>query len=167
MSMRACVGPGAFVAAGLDRRGVYATNAVKHFKYELRGKRRIHKTPTQREVEACEYWLERELQQVQPRVIVTLGATALRAVYPEFKRGLVAEVRVTRPHLDRAVPMAASTLRGRAHQDGETKRFARIAPRARTGAQCPTVGLPRRKDASRSKRWREFGRVGPTSAANS
>ncbi|MCG5075125.1 UdgX family uracil-DNA binding protein [Paraburkholderia tagetis] len=67
-------------AAGIGREMVYVTNAVKHFKWELRGKRRLHKTPAQREVEACAYWLERELAHVKPKVVVALGATALRAV---------------------------------------------------------------------------------------
>ncbi|WP_322034137.1 UdgX family uracil-DNA binding protein [Paraburkholderia sp. J76] len=66
--------------AGVQRKDVYVTNAVKHFKWELRGKRRLHKTPAQREVEACAYWLEGELAQVRPKVVVALGATALRAL---------------------------------------------------------------------------------------
>ncbi|RQZ05952.1 uracil-DNA glycosylase [Burkholderia sp. Bp9031] len=66
--------------AGIERRSIYLTNAVKHFKWEPRGKRRLHKTPAQREVAACRYWLERELDTLTPRVIVALGATALRAV---------------------------------------------------------------------------------------
>ncbi|SMG00701.1 UdgX family uracil-DNA binding protein [Burkholderia singularis] len=66
--------------AGIDRARVYLTNAVKHFKWEPRGKRRLHKTPAQHEVAACRYWLERELDALAPRVIVALGATALRAV---------------------------------------------------------------------------------------
>ena len=66
--------------AGLERRDMYVTNAVKHFKWEPRGKRRLHKTPAQREVEACSYWLDSELAQVQPEVIVALGSTALKAV---------------------------------------------------------------------------------------
>lgn len=66
--------------AGLSREQVYLTNAVKHFKWEPRGKRRLHKTPGQREIEACSYWLERELHTVRPAVIVALGATALTAL---------------------------------------------------------------------------------------
>jgi probable DNA metabolism protein len=66
--------------AGLDRRKVYLTNAVKHFKWEPRGKRRLHKTPAQREVDACGYWLEQELGAVGPDVVVALGSTALKAV---------------------------------------------------------------------------------------
>ncbi|WLI88652.1 UdgX family uracil-DNA binding protein [Massilia sp. R2A-15] len=66
--------------AGLDRRTIYLTNAVKHFKWEPRGKRRLHKTPAQREIEACSYWLDQELAQVKPDVIVALGSTALKSV---------------------------------------------------------------------------------------
>src|SRR6202012_296446 len=66
--------------AGVARNEVYVTNAVKHFKWTPRGKRRMHKTPAQREIDACEYWLERELSSVKPQVIVTLGATALKAM---------------------------------------------------------------------------------------
>jgi uracil-DNA glycosylase family protein len=67
-------------AAGVDREQLYVTNAVKHFKWQLRGKRRLHKTPAQREVDACHQWLEREIATVKPKVIVALGATAARAV---------------------------------------------------------------------------------------
>ena len=58
----------------------YVTNAVKHFSWEPRGKRRIHKTPAQREIAACRGWLEDEIAAIRPKVIVALGATALRAV---------------------------------------------------------------------------------------
>ncbi|MES2898480.1 MAG: UdgX family uracil-DNA binding protein [Pseudomonadota bacterium] len=66
--------------AEVDRRTIYLTNAVKHFKWEPRGKRRMHKTPAQREVDACHYWLDSELAQVQPEVVVALGSTALKSV---------------------------------------------------------------------------------------
>ncbi len=66
--------------AGIDRNAIYLTNAVKHFKWEPRGKRRIHKTPTQKEVEACRRWLIAEIEAVDPNGIVCLGATAGRAV---------------------------------------------------------------------------------------
>ena len=66
--------------AGIADRDVFVTNAVKHFSFELRGKRRIHKTPAQREVAACHVWLAEEIAAVLPRVIVALGATALGAV---------------------------------------------------------------------------------------
>lgn len=67
--------------AGIPPGRVYMTNAVKHFYFEPRGKRRIHKTPMQRHIAACHVWLERELARERPGVIVTLGATALAAVY--------------------------------------------------------------------------------------
>ncbi|HXJ50890.1 MAG TPA: UdgX family uracil-DNA binding protein [Burkholderiales bacterium] len=70
----------ALEAAGVDRDDLYVTNAVKHFKWQLRGKRRLHKTPAQREVDACRQWLEREIAAVKPQVVVALGATAARAV---------------------------------------------------------------------------------------
>ena len=66
--------------AGVERSHLYVTNAVKHFKWEPRGKRRIHKTPAQREIEACRQWLEAEVRVVKPQVIVALGATAARAL---------------------------------------------------------------------------------------
>src|SRR5437763_12658516 len=66
--------------AAIDPARVYVTNAVKHFKWEPRGKRRIHKTPAQREVDACHAWLDEEIARVRPRVLVALGATALTAV---------------------------------------------------------------------------------------
>ncbi|HVY05347.1 MAG TPA: UdgX family uracil-DNA binding protein [Burkholderiales bacterium] len=70
----------ALVDAGLDRNKLYVTNAVKHFKWEPRGKRRLHKTPAQQEIEACHRWLEEEIAILHPRLIVCLGATAARAV---------------------------------------------------------------------------------------
>jgi DNA polymerase len=66
--------------AGVDRELVFVTNAVKHFKWEPRGKRRLHKKPNAREIVACRYWLEREIRVVQPRVIVALGTTALHSL---------------------------------------------------------------------------------------
>jgi DNA polymerase len=70
----------ALEAAGVDRQHLYVTNAVKHFKWQLRGKRRLHKTPAQREIDACHQWLEAEVGAVKPQVIACLGATAARAV---------------------------------------------------------------------------------------
>jgi DNA polymerase len=72
----------ALVSAGIDRDGVYVTNAVKHFKFTLpeRGKRRIHKTPSRTEVVACRPWLLAELDAVRPEVVVLLGATAAKAL---------------------------------------------------------------------------------------
>ena len=66
--------------AGVDRASVYVTNVVKHFKWEPRGKRRIHKKPNSLEIRACKPWLEAEIEQVQPKVLVCLGATAAQAI---------------------------------------------------------------------------------------
>jgi uracil-DNA glycosylase family protein len=66
--------------AGIDREEVYITNAVKHFKWLPRGKRRLHQKPNGREISACRPWLVAELETVQPHVLVCLGATAARAV---------------------------------------------------------------------------------------
>jgi DNA polymerase len=66
--------------AGIDRAGVYVTNAVKHFKFEERGKRRLHKKPALSEVQACHPWLEAELSVIRPQVIGCLGATAAQAL---------------------------------------------------------------------------------------
>jgi uracil-DNA glycosylase len=67
--------------AGVARRSTYVTNAVKHFKFEPRGKRRIHKKPNEMEIAACRQWLERELRAIHPEVVVALGATAARAIF--------------------------------------------------------------------------------------
>jgi DNA polymerase len=68
-------------AADIDREMVYATNAVKHFKHEQRGKRRIHKKPNTDEIEACHPWMDAELRAIHPAVIVALGATAARSLF--------------------------------------------------------------------------------------
>lgn len=70
----------AIVDAGIDRKQVFVTNAVKHFKYEQRGKRRLHKKPNASEIEACRWWLKLERTIIKPEVIVAMGATAARGV---------------------------------------------------------------------------------------
>jgi DNA polymerase len=76
---------------GIPRSEVFVTNAVKHFKWEPRGKRRIHQKPTLGEVKACRPWLETELALVRPRIIVCLGATAAQSI-------LGPQIRITRDH---------------------------------------------------------------------
>ncbi|MDX3104239.1 UdgX family uracil-DNA binding protein [Nonomuraea angiospora] len=83
--------------AGIEREDVYVTNAVKHFSFVLRGKRRIHQKPTAGEIDACHPWLDAELALVRPEVIVVLGATAARAL-------LGREFRVTH-HRGEPVPL--------------------------------------------------------------
>ncbi|HYX27769.1 MAG TPA: UdgX family uracil-DNA binding protein [Pyrinomonadaceae bacterium] len=76
----------ALVTAGIDRSQTYVTNVVKHFKWEPRGKRRIHKKPNATEIKACRPWLEAEISLIKPKVIVCLGATAAQALLgPQFK----------------------------------------------------------------------------------
>jgi len=85
----------ALAEAGIDRGEVYLTNAVKHFKWKARGKRRIHQKPNAEEIAACRPWLDAELEVVKPDVLVALGATAAQAL---LGRGF----RVTR---ERGVPV--------------------------------------------------------------
>lgn len=72
--------------AGIDRGEVYVTNTVKHFKWEPRGKRRIHQKPNSREIAACRPWLEAELRLVRPKLLICLGATAAQSILgPSFR----------------------------------------------------------------------------------
>jgi uracil-DNA glycosylase family protein len=71
----------ALADAGIDRKATFVTNAVKHFKFEMRGKRRLHKKPNAGEIERCRWWYEQERTLVRPAVIVALGATATRSVF--------------------------------------------------------------------------------------
>ena len=72
--------------AGINRDEVYVTNTVKHFKWEPRGKRRIHQKPNSREIAACRPWLEAELRLVRPKLLVCLGATAAQSIFgPSFR----------------------------------------------------------------------------------
>lgn len=76
----------ALVEVGIDRKRVYVTNAVKHFKWTPKGKRRIHEKPNRAEVAACQHWLELELRLVKPDLVVALGATAAQALLgPAFR----------------------------------------------------------------------------------
>jgi uracil-DNA glycosylase len=70
----------AIAEAGLDRRKIFVTNAVKHFKFEQRGKRRLHKKPNAGEIDACRWWQDQERHIIKPELIVALGATALRSL---------------------------------------------------------------------------------------
>lgn len=90
----------ALEAAGIPREQAFVSNAVKHFKFELRGKRRIHKSPTQREIAACHHWLEDEIALVKPQALVALGASAARSL------------------LGRAVPVLANRGQWLAREEG-------------------------------------------------
>jgi DNA polymerase len=95
---------------GVDRSAVYVTNAVKHFKWKPRGKRRIHQKPNASEIEACHPWLERELAVVDPRLVVAMGATAARAVLGR--------------------PVTISSVRGRILDEAEPPAVVTIHPSA-------------------------------------
>ena len=109
--------------AGVGERDAYITNAVKHFSFELRGKRRIHKTPAQREIAACHDWLEAEIAAVRPHVIVALGATALRALVGKAMTIAAAAAARAAPRVGRRHRRDVSSLR----------RAARARPRAQGG----------------------------------
>ena len=94
----------ALEAAGVDRAEVYLTNAVKHFRFEQRGPRRLHKTPTIAHLRACLPWLVAEVAAVQPRVVVALGATAARAVLGRDVTVSATRGRVLDPEEGRLVP---------------------------------------------------------------
>jgi DNA polymerase len=70
----------AMAVAGIDRAEAYVTNAVKHFKFKARGKRRLHQRPNTGEIEHCKWWLAREVEIIRPRLVVAMGATALQAL---------------------------------------------------------------------------------------
>jgi DNA polymerase len=84
--------------AGIDRRSAYLTNAVKHFKFVMRGKRRLHQSPTAKEIDTCRWWLESERALVQPRLVLALGASAARGLLG--KTVSISRVRGTPIHLE-------------------------------------------------------------------
>jgi len=98
--------------AGIPRAETYVTNAVKHFKFEPRGKKRIHQKPNAAEVEACRPWLYRELEVVRPRLLVCLGATAARTVFGPSFRLLAQRGRLLEPvpALKDVAPRALATI---------------------------------------------------------
>lgn len=125
----------ALEGAGIDRSAAYLTNAVKHFRFEPRGKRRIHQKPELRHVAACHPWFDAELEAVQPRVVVAMGATAARAVLGRTvkigeSRGQVLEG-PGRPVVVTTHPSAVLRLRGR---DGYDDAFAALVDDLRLAA---------------------------------
>jgi uracil-DNA glycosylase len=114
--------------AGIERKQTYVTNIVKHFKWEPRGKRRIHEKPNLTEITACKPWLEREIEAVQPKIIVALGATAAQGLLGSSfrvtkQRGIVLRVEGYPPILATVHP--SSLLRQITDKDREreTRRF--------------------------------------------
>jgi uracil-DNA glycosylase family protein len=125
----------ALAEAGIDRSAAYLTNAVKHFRFEQRGKRRIHQKPDVRHLSACRPWLEAELEAVAPGVVVAMGATAARAVLDRAVK--IGEVRGRlleepgRPVVVTTHPSAVLRLRGR---DGYDEEFGSLVEDLRLAA---------------------------------
>lgn len=116
--------------AGIDRKAAYVTNAVKHFKWELRGKRRIHKKPNLREITACHPWMDAEIEAIRPRLIVCLGATAAQSLLGSSfrvtqKRGQIVNLPGYPPILATVHP--SSILRAQSTDDRERERQLFIA----------------------------------------
>src|SRR6266508_1602801 len=114
--------------AGIDRTKVYVTNAVKHFKWEPRGKRRIHQKPNSREIAACRPWLEAELRIVKPKLVVARGATAAQTIVgPAFRvtreRGKVLSSKLAPRVLATVHPSSLLRQPDEASREREYKRF--------------------------------------------
>jgi DNA polymerase len=118
----------ALAEAEIDRKDVFVTNAVKHFKHEMRGKKRLHKTPNGYEIERCRWWLDHERAIVKPAAIVALGASAARSLFGRV--------------------VAVSKMRGQAHRlaDG-TAAFVTIHP---------SFVLRIREEADKEREYRQF-----------
>ena len=136
----------ALVAAGVDRARVYVTNAVKHFKFQLRGKRRMHQRPGGYEIEHCRWWLDQELALLEPRLVVALGATAAYALLgrqvsvnrergkaTEFRGGLPGLITVHPSFLLR-LPDAAARTRAHAGFIDDLRVVAELVPAVRLAA---------------------------------
>jgi uracil-DNA glycosylase len=130
--------------AGIDRSAAYVTNAVKHFKWRPRGKRRLHQTPRAGEIEACKPWLQAEVEAVQPQALLAMGATAARSLFGT-------KVKVTkdrgRPLESDLAPVAAVTihpsaiLRLRDHDEREAELAGFVADLE--GVATALQGAPR------------------------
>ena len=141
----------ALAEAGLDRSRVYVTNSVKHFKYEPRGKRRIHKTPSNAEIDHCRWWVESELNLIKPQLTVALGVTAARSLMGrtvtisqergrliQFSGGLTGFITVHPSYLLR--------LPDRASQAAEYRRF--VDDLRAIGRELPTICRAARANGS-------------------
>ena len=143
----------ALVAAGIDRSKIYVTNAVKHFKWEPRGKRRLHKTPAQREIDACRRWLLGEIAALQPSLLICLGATAAKSIFG-------ASFRVTRSRgqllrtpfgsLAMATVHPSAVLRSPSSEERERNYRAFVADLSAARSILPPAALadPHTRDAS-------------------
>lgn len=122
--------------AGIDRREVYLTNAVKHFKYVMRGKRRLHQKPDAAEIDMCRWWLDQETSLIRPRSTVMLGATAIRGV--TGKTGAVGKARSTHvqlPHGSGTVSWHPSYVLRLPDRDAADQAYAQLVEDLRTAAE--------------------------------
>jgi uracil-DNA glycosylase family protein len=149
-------------AAGIDARSIYVTNAVKHFKWEPRGKRRLHKRPSSREVAACRPWLLEEIRAVRPSLLVLLGATAAQSMLGRDFRVSTARGRVVETPLGIraiAMPHPSSVLRAPDDESRREEKKRLFADLARVAAashvfdrqETPAVSLQKRRRSSRPK----------------
>jgi DNA polymerase len=118
----------AVAEAGLARDRVYLTNAVKHFRWIWRGKRRLHQKPSVRQIVACKPWLDAELQVIQPKIVVCMGATAAQAVFGKpvaitKQRGKFIESDARPAAFVTIHPAAIYRHPGREEQEKEYRRF--------------------------------------------
>ena len=136
ISGRPFVGPAgkllnrALEQAGLDRASVYVTNAVKHFKWEPLGKRRLHKKPSAREIEACRPWLLSEVELVKPRLVVCMGVTAVTSLLGKnvsimANRGKFFDSRFTASILITVHPSAILRVQGEGARSREFEHFVK------------------------------------------
>ena len=131
---------GSLEEAGIDRKRVYVTNAVKHFKFVLRGKRRIHSKPDAGEIQACRWWLDREREIVRPPVTVALGATAARSLFGKVVtigklRGKPHQLADGTECWVTIHPSALLRLRGDEERRSERKRFVKDLEQIRDRAR--------------------------------
>src|SRR6266699_5522038 len=127
--------------AGINRDEVYVTNAVKHFKWEPRGKRRIHQKPSSRDIAACRPWLEAELRLVEPKLVVCLGSTAGQTIFgPSFRvtkeRGKVLSSRFAQKVVATVHPSSLLRQPDEESREREYNRFVadlRVAVKAANG----------------------------------
>ncbi|MEJ1157940.1 UdgX family uracil-DNA binding protein [Prosthecomicrobium sp. N25] len=125
----------ALAEAGIDRSSVYVTNAVKHFKFEPRGKRRLHKNPTAGEIEACRWWLDKEIGIVGPKLLVGLGGSAVQAILQRPVkitqiRGRLVETAAGVPLLPTVHPSYILRIPDHMAQEAERRRFTEDLMRA-------------------------------------
>jgi uracil-DNA glycosylase family protein len=131
---------------GIDRRKVYVTNAVKHFKFEPRGKRRIHKKPNAEELAACRLWLDAEMAVIRPKVVVCLGATAAQALLGRRfrvtqQRGQFARLNAEQGPLVTATVHPSSILRAPDDQTRQVELRAFIADLKKVATRLPKSAL--------------------------